>query len=97
MKKVALMVLGTAMQTYGDKLADEQEVLTGAADIIIDVYAAESVVLRAGQAAARAPRRRGRACSSTTPPGASRSPRGTRSRRWPKATRCARCWRRCAA
>ena len=52
MKKVALMVLGTAMQTYGDKLADEQEVLSGAADIIIDVYAAESVVLRAGQAAA---------------------------------------------
>ena len=46
------MVLGTAMQTYGDKLADEQEVLSGAADIIIDVYAAESVVLRAGQAAA---------------------------------------------
>jgi hypothetical protein len=40
------------MQTYGDKLADEQEVLSGAADIIIDVYAAESAVLRAAQAAA---------------------------------------------
>ena len=52
MKKVALMVLGTAMQTYGDKLADEQEVLSGAADIIIDVYAAESAVLRAAQAPA---------------------------------------------
>ncbi len=49
MKKVALMVLGTAMQTYGDKLADEQEVLSGAADIIIDAYAAESAVLRAAQ------------------------------------------------
>ncbi len=49
MKKVALMVLGTAMQTYGDKLADEQEVLSGAADIIIDTYAAESAVLRAAQ------------------------------------------------
>jgi alkylation response protein AidB-like acyl-CoA dehydrogenase len=46
MKKVALMVLGTAMQTYGEKLADQQEVLSAAADIIIDVYAAESVVLR---------------------------------------------------
>ena len=44
MKKVALMVLGTAMQTYGGQLADEQEVLTIAADIIIDVFAAESVV-----------------------------------------------------
>ena len=51
MKKVSLMVLGTAMQTYGDKLAEQQEILSGAADIIIDVYAAESAVLRAGQAA----------------------------------------------
>ena len=47
MKKIALMVLGTAMQTYGEKLADEQEVLLAAADIIMDVYGAESTVLRA--------------------------------------------------
>jgi len=47
MKKAALMVLGTAMQTYGEKLADQQEILSLAADIIIDVYAAESAVLRA--------------------------------------------------
>jgi alkylation response protein AidB-like acyl-CoA dehydrogenase len=53
MKKTALMVLGTAMQTYGAKLADEQEVLTRTADILIDLYAAESVVLRA--MSARAP------------------------------------------
>jgi alkylation response protein AidB-like acyl-CoA dehydrogenase len=46
MKKIALMVLGTAMQTYGEKMADEQEVLIAAADIIIDVYAAESALLR---------------------------------------------------
>ena len=50
LKKVALMVLGTAMQTYGEKLTDEQEVLTLAADIIIDVFAAESVLLRAQRA-----------------------------------------------
>ena len=49
-KKVALMVLGTAMQTYGQKLADEQEVLCAAADILIDTYAAESAVLRARDA-----------------------------------------------
>src|SRR6266550_5341355 len=54
MKKVALMVLGTAMQTYGLKLADEQEILCAAADILIDIYAAESAVLRARAAAARA-------------------------------------------
>ena len=53
MKKVALMVLGTAMQTYGLKLTDEQEILCAAADILIDIYAAESAVLRAREAAAR--------------------------------------------
>jgi len=47
MKKAALMVLGTAMQTYGNRLPDEQEVLTRCADVIIDVYASESVLLRA--------------------------------------------------
>jgi alkylation response protein AidB-like acyl-CoA dehydrogenase len=49
LKKVALMVLGTAMQTYGDKLTDQQELLMLAADIIIDVFAAESVLLRAAR------------------------------------------------
>ncbi len=53
-KKVALMVLGTAMQTYGQKLNDEQEILSYAADIIIDTYAAESAVLRARAASAAA-------------------------------------------
>jgi alkylation response protein AidB-like acyl-CoA dehydrogenase len=46
-KKVALMVVGTAMQTYGQKLNDEQEVLGYAADILIETYASESAVLRA--------------------------------------------------
>jgi alkylation response protein AidB-like acyl-CoA dehydrogenase len=52
-KKVALMVFGLAMQTYGQKLTDEQEVLMHLADITIEVYSAESATLRA-QAAARA-------------------------------------------
>ena len=46
-KKVALIVIGTGMQTFGEKLNDEQEVLSYAADIMIDTYAAESAVLRA--------------------------------------------------
>ena len=46
-KKVVLMVAGTAMQRYGEKLQDEQEVLSYLADIVIDTYAAESAVLRA--------------------------------------------------
>ena len=49
MKKVALMVLGTAMQTYRDKLQEEQEVLIAAADMLIDTYASESALLRASQ------------------------------------------------
>jgi alkylation response protein AidB-like acyl-CoA dehydrogenase len=50
-KKVALIVLGTAMQTYGQKLTAEQEVLSYAADILIDTFASESAVLRARAAA----------------------------------------------
>ncbi len=46
-RKIALMVLGVAMQTYGAKLGDQQEVLTYAADILIDLYSAESALLRA--------------------------------------------------
>ena len=47
MKKTSLMVLGTAMQTYGAQLADQQEVLLLSADILCDTFAADSVVLRA--------------------------------------------------
>ncbi|MCA1649778.1 MAG: acyl-CoA dehydrogenase, partial [Acidobacteria bacterium] len=50
LKKTALMVLGTALQTHGEKLSDEQEVLMTVADILIDVYAAESAMLRAAAA-----------------------------------------------
>jgi len=46
-KKAALMVFGVALQTYGQKLADQQEVLMHLADMFIDVYSAESAVLRA--------------------------------------------------
>ena len=55
-KKVALMIIGTAMQTYGEKLTDQQEVLGYAADILIDTYAGESCVLRAQEAGTSDPR-----------------------------------------
>jgi alkylation response protein AidB-like acyl-CoA dehydrogenase len=51
-KKVALIIIGTAMQTYGEKITDEQEVLSYAADIVAEIYAGESAVLRARQAIA---------------------------------------------
>jgi alkylation response protein AidB-like acyl-CoA dehydrogenase len=46
-KKVALMTLGTAAQKYMMKLADQQEILMGVADIIMDTYAMETAILRA--------------------------------------------------
>jgi len=51
-KKAALMALGFAMQTYRQRLGDEQEVLMHLADILIDVFSAESAVLRAQAALA---------------------------------------------
>ncbi len=46
-KKASLMVLGLAMQTYRDKIADQQEVLMHLADMLIDTFSAESSWLRA--------------------------------------------------
>jgi alkylation response protein AidB-like acyl-CoA dehydrogenase len=52
-KKTALMLFGVAMQTYGEKLTDQQEVLMHLADIAIDVFSAESATLRARAASDR--------------------------------------------
>ena len=49
-KKAALMAFGIALQTYGQKLSDEQEVLMHVADMLMEVYAADSAVLRAAAA-----------------------------------------------
>jgi alkylation response protein AidB-like acyl-CoA dehydrogenase len=46
-KKAVVMGLGLAMQTYREKLGDQQEVLMHLADMLIDTYAADSAVLRA--------------------------------------------------
>ena len=53
-KKVALMTLGTAAQKYMMKLGDQQEILLGIADIIMDTYAMESAILRARKLSASA-------------------------------------------
>jgi len=45
-KKVVLMLLKSASDTFGRKLVHEQEVLSNISDCIIQTYAAESVVLR---------------------------------------------------
>ena len=51
-KKIALLAIGLAAQTYGTKLEQEQEVLVNIADIVSNVFAMESVVLRTEKAIA---------------------------------------------
>ncbi|MDX1463666.1 MAG: acyl-CoA dehydrogenase family protein [Marinirhabdus sp.] len=47
MKKVFLMVAGAAVQKYGPDLEEHQQLLLASADILIEIYMAESAVLRA--------------------------------------------------
>jgi alkylation response protein AidB-like acyl-CoA dehydrogenase len=52
-KKLALFTAGSASQKYMNALADQQEVMADLADIIIQVYALESALLRARKLKAR--------------------------------------------
>lgn len=47
LKKVFLMVAGKAVQTFQDKIEAEQEIMMNLADIMIEIYATESGLLRA--------------------------------------------------
>ena len=51
-KKIALLASGLAAQKFGKALESEQEILANIADIISNVYAMESVVLRTEKAIA---------------------------------------------
>ncbi len=53
LKKVFLMVAGSAAQKYGDKLEQHQQTLMAAADILIEIYMAESAILRTEKNAKR--------------------------------------------
>ncbi len=47
LKKVFLMISGAGVQKYGTELEEHQQMLLAVADILIEVYMAESAVLRA--------------------------------------------------
>lgn len=46
LKKAVLMVAGAAVQKFMMKLSEEQEIIMNLADMVIEIYAAESVLLR---------------------------------------------------
>ncbi|HLE78276.1 MAG TPA: acyl-CoA dehydrogenase family protein [bacterium] len=52
-KKAALLVAGVAVQKYMDTIENEQEVLAGLADLVIEIFAMESALLRALKAVKR--------------------------------------------
>ena len=53
LKKVFLMVAGAGVQKYGPQLEEHQQLLMAAADILIEVYMAESTILRTEKNAKR--------------------------------------------
>lgn len=46
LKKVFLMVAGSAVQKFGPELEEHQQLLLASADILIEIYMAESAILR---------------------------------------------------
>ncbi len=52
-KKIALLLLGLAYQQFGAAIEEQQEVLAGISDVMMNAFALESVVLRAAKMAAR--------------------------------------------
>jgi len=53
LKKVFLMVAGSAVQKYGPDLEEHQQLLLAASDILIEIYMAESTILRTEKNAKR--------------------------------------------
>ncbi|XZF76466.1 acyl-CoA dehydrogenase family protein [Bacillus sp. AL-1R] len=49
-KKIAIMIAGLAVQKFGKGLSNEQEILVNIADIVSNLYAMESTVLRTEKA-----------------------------------------------
>lgn len=52
LKKIFLLISGTAAQKYGEKLIKEQEILARMADMVDEIFSAETAMLRAKKIAA---------------------------------------------
>ena len=103
-KKLGLFAAGAATQKYMQAIQDQQEVMGAIADMMIEIYAMESAVLRAQKIVEKQGRSGRGACRghdarlSVAGDGEDRiRPRRKSSPRSPKATCCARSWRFCAA
>jgi alkylation response protein AidB-like acyl-CoA dehydrogenase len=53
-KKIALLLLGSAFEKFGAAMEDQQEVLAGISDVVMEVLAMESALLRAEKTSAGA-------------------------------------------
>lgn len=51
LKKAVLMVAGKAAQTFGPAFEQEQEIMMNVADMMVEIYASESAILRAEKVA----------------------------------------------
>lgn len=61
-KQATLLCAGTAVQSWRDALAEQQEVLAWIADMVMEIYAAESVLLRTLKHATQAANEREQLC-----------------------------------
>ncbi|MDG1264534.1 MAG: acyl-CoA dehydrogenase family protein, partial [Flavobacteriaceae bacterium] len=53
LKKVLLMITGSAVQKFGQKFDTEQQIILALSDILIEIYIAESTILRTEKNCAR--------------------------------------------
>ena len=53
LKKVLLMITGSAVQKFGPKFDTEQQIILALSDILIEIYIAESTILRTEKNCAR--------------------------------------------
>jgi butyryl-CoA dehydrogenase len=65
-KKITLFAAGAATQRYADRIADEQEVMGAIANMVMEVYAMESAILRAEKISAAAGKGKGNAGIAVT-------------------------------